>query len=446
MSEPSRTVAPHADGAAAGAKYARPFWRWYAAILLMLVYTCSMADRQIASTVVQPVKAEFGLTDGQIGLMTGFLFGIANGVAGLITGPLIDRVNRRTFLAQIVTVWSLATAAVGLAPNFAALLAARITVGAAEAGGVPASLSLLANVFPEERRSTVTGVFYLSAPFGALLASAGGGYVAAEWGWRWAFFVAAIPGLLLAILMLFTLPEPQRTAAPPASGASAWARVKELGVALSYILRRPAMAAHYAGLMLIALASGGKVAFMIAFFMRHHQMPLATAGATLGGIGAVSGIVGALSGGVIADWVGARRPVYAQWWLAGVAVAIGLADMAFVLAPSLSLALVAATIGGVVGAMWLGPGYGIATSMAPDHLRGKCLAILQMGANLGAGFGALLVGVLSDAYGGPGGLGLGLVTVFGVFIVAGGLFAFTAVKEPAPLAGSLHASGAAGLN
>lgn len=430
----------------AAAKYARPFWQWYAAILLMLVYTCSMADRHIASTVVQPVKEEFGLSDGQIGLMTGFLFGIANGVAGLITGPLIDRVNRRTFLAQILTIWSLATAAVGLAPNFAALLAARITVGAAEAGGVPASLSLLANVFPEKRRSTVTGFFYLSAPLGALLASAGGGYVAAQWGWRWAFYIAAVPGLLLAVLMMFTLPEPQRTAPPPAAGASAWARVKELGEALTFILGRPAMAAHYLGLILIALASGGKVAFMIAFFMRHHHMPLASAGATLGVIGAVSGIVGALSGGIIADWVGAKRPVYAQWWLAGVAVVIGLADMAFVVAPSLSLALVAAAVGGVTGAMWLGPGYGIATSMAPDHLRGKCLAIIQMGANLCAGLGALLVGVLSDAYGGQDGLGWALITVFAIFIIAGGLFALTAVMRPVATTDAGHRASGAGLH
>jgi MFS family permease len=415
------------------AKYARPFWQWYAAILLMLVYTCSMADRQIANVVVQPVKAEFHLTDGQIGLMTGFLFGIANGLAGLITGPLIDRVNRRTFLAQIMTLWSLATAGAGLAPNFAALLASRITVGAAEAGGVPASLSMLSNIFPESRRSTVSGVFFLSAPLGALVASAGGGFIAAEWGWRAAFLVAAVPGLVLSALMLLTLPEPRRTSPPPAAGASFWARMRELGGALAHILGRPAMAAHYLGLMLIALASGGKTAFLIAFFMRQHHMGLAAAGATFGLIGAASGIVGALLGGVVADALARRKAVLAQWWLAAIAVVIGLADMAVIVAPGLSLALVAATFGGVVGAMWLGPGYGIATSMAPEHLRGKCLAILQMGANLGTGFGALLVGLLSDAYGGPGGLGWALITVFAVFIVAGGLFAFAAVRRSEPL-------------
>jgi len=413
----------------ATARYARPFWRWYAAILLMLVYTCSMADRQIANVVVQPVKAEFQLTDGQIGLMTGFLFGIANGLAGLITGPLIDRVNRRTFLAQIMTLWSLATAGAGFAPNFATLLASRITVGAAEAGGVPASLSMLSNIFPENRRSTVSGVFFLSAPLGALLASAGGGYIAAEWGWRWAFFVAAIPGLILSVVMLLTLPEPERTTAPPAAGASFWARMRELGVALTFILGRPAMTAHYLGLMLIALASGGKTAFLIAYFMRDHQMPLASAGATLGAIGAASGILGALLGGVVADALGKHRPVLAQWWLAAIAVVIGLVDMLIIVAPDLTLALVAATFGGVVGAMWLGPGYGIATSMAPEHLRGKCLAILQMGANLGTGFGALLVGLLSDAYGGPDGLGWALITVFAIFCVAGGLFGFAAIRR-----------------
>ena len=412
------------------AKYARPFWRWYAAILLMLVYTCSMADRQIANVVVQPVKAEFNLTDGQIGLMTGFLFGIANGLAGLITGPLIDRVNRRTFLAQIMTLWSLATAGAGLAPNFGALLASRITVGAAEAGGVPASLSMLSNIFPENRRSTVSGVFFLSAPLGALLASAGGGYIAAEWGWRGAFLAAAVPGLVLSALMLLTLPEPQRTTPPPAAGTSAWARVRELGGALSHILGNPAMTAHYLGLMLIAMASGGKTAFLIAFFMRQHQMSLAAAGATFGLIGAASGVVGALLGGLVADALARRRAVLAQWWLAVIAVVIGLADMAIVAAPGLTVALVMATFGGVVGAMWLGPGYGIATSMAPEHLRGKCLAILQMGANLGTGFGALLVGVLSDAYGGPGGLGWALITVFAIFIVAGALFGFAAIRRP----------------
>lgn len=421
---------------AAQGRYARPFWRWYAAVLLMVLYTLATLDRHVVSIVVQPVKAEFQLTDGQLGLLTGFLFGIAHAVAGLFLGPLVDRVNRRNFLGGLLVVWSLATGLAGLAVSFPMLLASRAAVGAAESSSVPASLSMLANIFPPHRRSTATGFFYLSAPLGALLAAVGGGFIAGHWGWRAAFFAAGAPGLLLCLLMLATMPEPRRSDAVEAA-AQGTSPQGNLLSSLMYILRRPPMMAHYLALVIFALAAGGKATFLFAFFMREHQMSIQTAGAVIGMIGAGGGVLGTVLGGLIADRLLRWRADMPQWWLAGVAAASGLADLAIVFAPSLPVALAAAAVAALIGTMWLGPGYGVATALAPERMRGKALTILQIGTNIATGTGALLVGVLSDLYGGPKALTYGLATVFGAFFIAGALFALAALRyregvEPAP--------------
>jgi predicted MFS family arabinose efflux permease len=409
--------------------YARPFWQWYAAILLMLIYTCSMMDRTVANVVVQPVKAEFHLTDGQIGLVTGFVFGVANGVAGLLIGPFVDRVNRRNFLGGLVVLWSLATTGAGFAANFALLLGSRIAVGASEAGAVPTSLSMLANIFPANRRSTATGVFFMSAPLGTLLASAGGGLIAAHWGWRATFFAAGVPGVLLAALMIATLPEPLRAydgAKRPGRQTPFSGLIETLG----YVARQPSLAPHYLALMLFALVSGGKAAFLIAFFMRAHNLSIQAAGGILGFIGAGGGLFGVVMGGVIADRLGRKGGHRQQWWLALVAAGAALAEMAVVLAPTLPLAMAGLAIAAVIGTMWLGPGYGVATTFAPEAMRGKALVLLQMGANVATGSGALIGGLLSDAYGGANSLGLALMSLYcGLFVVSA-LFAVAALKNP----------------
>ena len=413
--------------ATAASRYQRPLWRWYAATLLMLIYTLSFLDRGVANTLIQPIKAEFRLSDTQAGLITGFLFGLANAAAGIFVGPLVDRMNRRNVLGASLLVWSVLTGVCGGAGSFATLLAARAAVGAAESGGVPASLSMLASIFPEGKRSTVTGVFFLSSPFGYLLASAGGGLIAAHFGWRAAFFAASGPGVLLTLLMMLTLPEPPRETARAEPGGAPLG--PGLLSALAYVLRHAVLAPHYLAVVLLALVTGGRSAFMVAFFMREHGLPIARAGVLVGMIACVGGIVGALTGGIVSDRLARIRASLPQWWLALVAGAVGVSDLVLYLHPDLTAALVAAVVSAAVVSMWLGPAYGVVMSIAPEAMRGRALTLIQIGANIATALGALAVGMLSDLYGGPHSLRWAMATMACVFFLVGAFFALAATRN-----------------
>lgn len=183
-------------------KHYIPFHSWYTLGLLTLIYLCHAVDRSVISIVLEPLKQEFGISDSQVGILTGLAYATLYALAGIPIGYLIDRRNRRNLLAVLVAVWSACTVACGFAQNYWHLLTARLTVGAAEAGGAPTALSIISDLFPPDRRSTAISIFWVSTALGTAVSFAIGGLVAAEYGWRAAFFVAGLPGLLLVILLL----------------------------------------------------------------------------------------------------------------------------------------------------------------------------------------------------------------------------------------------------
>src|SRR6185436_5629951 len=155
----------------------------------------------------EPIKREFGLSDGQLGLLTGLAFAISYSVAGIPLGLLADRVARKRLLSGLVAVWSGLTFLSGIATSTLTLALARIGVGASESGASPASMSLITDYFPKERRGLAMALFYMSTPIGTSLAFAIGGAVEANYGWRAAFFVAGGPGLLLSLIILLSVCE-----------------------------------------------------------------------------------------------------------------------------------------------------------------------------------------------------------------------------------------------
>ena len=171
-------------------RYANPAYRWYAVLVMMGVYLCHALDRSMAGILVEPIKAEFGLTDTQAGLYAGTGYGLAFAIFVVPMGLLSDRVNRRNLLAALVATWSICTALGGFARNYGQLVVARMGVGAAEAGSAPLAMPMLSDIFPAGRRSFVVGIFYMSTNVGSVLASVAGGYIAAEHGWRTALLSA----------------------------------------------------------------------------------------------------------------------------------------------------------------------------------------------------------------------------------------------------------------
>lgn len=186
------------------------FRRHYALIILTLAYTSSHVDRGIVNILLQPIKNEFNVSDTWLGLLSGLAFALFYATLGIPIAMWADRGNRRNIIALAVTIWSAMTAACGLAGNFTQLLVARIGVGVGEAGSSPPSHSMIADLYPKEQRSMAMAFYSIGVYAGAMIGLILGGWVVHNYGWRATFFVVGLPGLLIALLVRFTMKEPLR--------------------------------------------------------------------------------------------------------------------------------------------------------------------------------------------------------------------------------------------
>ena len=183
---------------------------WYALIVLFAINTLNFFDRQILGAIGEPIRKEFGLDDSSLGLL-GTAFTLLYALVGVPLGSLSDKFGRKRILAVGVFVWSLLTAGTGLVQNFGQMFALRLGVGVGEASCAPAANSLIGDLFPASQRAKALAIFMLGVPVGLALSFAISGSVAKQYGWRAAFFVAGIPGILCAIAVLF-VSEPKRGA------------------------------------------------------------------------------------------------------------------------------------------------------------------------------------------------------------------------------------------
>ncbi len=184
----------------------------YALSVLTVTYVFNFLDRQLLAILVEPIKTEFGVSDTAMGFLYGFAFALFYATLAIPVAALADRSVRRNILAYAAGIWSLMTVLCGLAGSFIQLLLIRIGVAVGEAGGVPPSQSMVADYYPPEQRATAMAIFSSATFIGTLLALVGGAYVAQTFGWRMAFVIVGAPGLLLALLIRFTLQEPPRGA------------------------------------------------------------------------------------------------------------------------------------------------------------------------------------------------------------------------------------------
>ena len=156
-------------------------------LLFTLVATFGFVDRIIVQVLVQPIKTELNVSDGQMGLLGGLAFAVLYVLLSIPIARLAERRNRLAIVSVSTTLWSLATVVSGFAGNFTQLLLARVGVGIGEAGNTPATYSILSDTFPREHRASAASIYSLAAPSGAFLGGVLGGYVALHWGWRAAF-------------------------------------------------------------------------------------------------------------------------------------------------------------------------------------------------------------------------------------------------------------------
>jgi len=416
------------------------------AIILTLLYTSSFIDRSILSQLVKPIRADLGITDFQYSLLAGLAFvGIYTAV-GIPLGALVDRGSRNWMITIGCAVWSLMTAACGLAVSFWSLFAARIGVGIGEAALSPGAYSLLADYFPPGKLARAMSVYSLGLPLGMGLALliggwgiefasaevAQGGFLAAYKPWQVVFFAVGLPGLLLALLMRLAVREPPRRHHAVAVGAGAGDR-PNFGFVLAYVWRnRGVYAAPILGVSFSGMLSYGANLWMPAFLMRVYGFSPREAGLFLGGSTVVLGIPGTLLAGWIADRLIARgkgdaHMIVAMAYCAGIAVCGAIAPIIPI--HWLSLALIAGL--GFFSFTWTGVAGALLQIVTPNRMRGQVSAVYLFSANIiGMGIGQSAVAFCTDhIFGRDDAVGQSLALV-GVVSIALAIYFLNAGRKP----------------
>jgi MFS family permease len=261
------------------ASVAVPADRWYVLAVLTVGYALNIADRFSISTLIEPIRRELHLSDSGIAFLTGVALALFYVTVGIPIAALADRANRRNILATAIAVWSAMTALCGLAQNYGQLLVARFGVGIGEAGGTPPSTSMLADKFPAARRPMALTIFALGACLGSWLGSSVAGAAAERSGWRAAFLVLGIPGLVLALIVWLTVSEPHRGQLDAASTSPARST---LMATLGFIATQRSAVRLLVGGSLATFWSWGLMWWTLTFLQRSHHMTVGQAGELLG--------------------------------------------------------------------------------------------------------------------------------------------------------------------
>lgn len=377
-----------------------PAYRRYALLILVLAYTSSHVDRNIVGILIEPLKADLLLSDTQLGFLSGIAFALFYATLGIPIAIFADRSNRRNIIAWSIAIWSAMTALCGLAQNFWQLAIARIGVGIGEAGSSPPSHSMIADLYPKEKRSSAMSIYALGVYLGIMIGFIVGGFVAEWWGWRAAFFVVGLPGILIALLVRFTMIEPPRGFAdgvkPPPMG--------KVNIKAGFaVLWRVRTTRHVVlGVTLTALVGYGTIVWNPAFLIRSHGLTPGQVGLFLGPLMGIVGGLGAWIGGMLADKLAARN---ASWnaWIVGLAKLLAIPFIvAFYMVDSTFWALVVYCPAVFLGAFYLGPSFAMIQSLTPLRSRALASAIMLLVLNLvGLGLGPQLIGIISDLVSGP---------------------------------------------
>jgi len=400
----------------------------YALILLTLVYIVSFMDRQILAILQDDVRAEFGLSDTQLGLLTGFAFAFFYATLGIPIGRIADRANRVVVLCVSLGLWSAMTILCGVAGSFLMLFMARVGVGIGEAGGVPTSHSLLADFFDPQGLPKAMGIYSAATSIGAVSGLLVGGVVADLHSWRTAFIVAGIPGLVLVVILLLTLKEPPRgryasAHAPPAQKLSFFPAL----AALSRVrIFWPTLVGNATAVaMTYAVWSWSPTLLGRAYDVARSEIVLAEIVIIVGG-----GFTGILAGGWLTATLGRRDPAWraripmigafasvppyivafagGPMWVSVPFLALGSFFTLWTFAPSLAL---------------------IQSSVAPDQRAFASSLALFISNVLGMGLGPVLIGTMSDRFPGSGGAPLGLaLSVFSLVGLLGGVALYIAAR------------------
>ena len=364
--------------------------------MLILVTILNFIDRQILSILLEPIKAEFQLTDTQLGFLTGFSFAVFYTLFGIPLARLADSGNRKNLISVVIIIWSAMTAICGLATSFLWLVLARIGVAIGEAGSAPAAQSMLSDYFPPNRRVSVLGILYTGVYLGLLLGFLMGGWINEFFGWRAAFFVVGIPGVIFALIFRLTVKEPPRGYS---EGIVDTGEIPGIGQTFKYLWNIPTYRQIPFAAGFYAFVAYGSMAWLPSFFIRTHGLSTGELGTWLALAVGVGGGTACLLGGFLTDYL-ANRTNDKRWYMWVPAITI-LLSIPFVcgiyLSPTPGLALFMAIGAFFFGNTWLGPTIATIQSITPSRMRAMSFATMIVIHNvIGLGLGPQVVGIFSD--------------------------------------------------
>ncbi|MFP5517617.1 MAG: spinster family MFS transporter [Alphaproteobacteria bacterium] len=385
--------------------------RRYALTMLFLVYMLNFVDRQIVNILAEPIKRELGLTDWQLGSLTGLSFAIFYATLALPIARWAERANRVRIVALSAITWSFFTAVCGVAQTFAQLFLARVGVGVGEAGCTPASQSLISDYTTREKRASALAFFSMGIPAGSLVGMVVGGLIADSLGWRASFALVGVPGIIIGLLAYFTLPEPRKSsfaASEAQSTPTLREALDELASKRTYIWLTVAMVAMSFGIY-------SNLAFQSSHFLRNHAEGLGAlavglnefTGIQLGATGFLGTVLGLIIGicGAAGTWLGGwatdrgvRSNLNAYATIpAAAALCLPFALFATYTASNTVVALCLMGLPMMLQSIYYGPIFAAVQSLVRPRTRATATAIFLFFANLiGLGLGPLSVGLISD--------------------------------------------------
>ena len=396
-------------------------YRTYVLIALMLVYTLNFIDRTLISVVAQPIINTFQLNDTQWGLLSGPPFALFYAAMGIPIAMWADRANRVLIIALCIIVWSVMTALCGVASGFIWLLVFRVGVAVGEAGCTPPANSLITDYYPPKSRAGALGIYSMGVTLGGVLAQLFGDTIAGikgadfgnwigslglgglfgnlDWstveGWRIAFVVVGAPGVLIAIILMFTIKEPPRGYSdPPSAKGNGKAPFFD---AFREFSAKPTFWWLSLGAALVAFVGYGLISFQAPFLQRVHGIDVRDAAVLYGAPLAAVAALGTFLGGYISEKLAGRFSTISAW-LPGVGLLIAAYVGAF-FAPTIEIAFGLWIIAGTMHYAYLSSQYMVGTAIVSPQSRATTIAVLLLIVSLiGNGIGPLFVGAMSDFF------------------------------------------------
>ena len=278
-------------------------YKKYILFTLLVVYMFNFVDRQIVALLMEPIKQDLGLSDTQLGFMSGIAFAIFYTTLGIPIARLADRSHRVNIISVAIAVWSGMTVLSGMAANFWQLVIARVGVGIGEAGCTPPAHSLISDYFPKEERSRAISIYMMGVPLGILVGFLVGGWINQLYGWRMAFIALGVPGLIMAVIVKLTVREPIRGQHDSASIDHQ--QQVSLMQTVAYLWRKASFRYLVTAMALTAFVGSGVGQWQAVFFIRNHGMNTGELGTWLSLTSGFCGAVGIYLGGYLCQRFGA---------------------------------------------------------------------------------------------------------------------------------------------